>query len=80
MTPQEIFDVYDKLFAQEAWKDLVLDFKQRQIELGQRLLQASVDDKELYRAQGQASIYNYIISLENTMEAAKQHVAEEPNE
>jgi hypothetical protein len=80
MTPQEIFDIYDKLFAQEAWKDLVKDFQQRQIELGTRLLQPSTEEKDMYRAQGQASVYNYIINLENTMETAKQQVAEETHE
>jgi hypothetical protein len=77
MTPQEMFNVYDQLFAQEGWKDLVADFTQRKIEMATHLLNSNAGEIELYRAQGRYQIYDYIINLENTMDAAKQHMAEE---
>lgn len=76
-TTQEIFDTYDKLFAQEGWKDLVADFTQRKIDIAVHLLNSDSDEKELYKAKGICFVYDYIINLENTMEAAKQHVADE---
>jgi hypothetical protein len=80
MDPQQIFDMYDRLFAEPAWKDMVEDFKQRVLDSSRALLSHSATEAEMHRTQGGANVYNYIITLEDTMDAAKKHVAEEVSE
>jgi hypothetical protein len=69
--------MYDRLFAEAAWKDLVEDFKQRSVDLGKYVINSpNITEKELYRAQGLHQIYQYVAGLEASMEAAKKLQAE----
>lgn len=76
MDPQKVFDIYDKLFATEGWKDLVADFNQRKVDIALHLVNSDSDEKELYKAKGICHVYNYIINLENTMESSKKLMAD----
>lgn len=75
----KIFDMYERLFAEQGWRELVEDFKERQARLGPKILNdMKSGEKELAFCQGQNNIYNYIINLEEVLAKAKLQAAEEP--
>jgi hypothetical protein len=71
------FDLYERLFAEEGWKELVEDFKERQLRLANHLISdARATDKDMYQAQGMNNVYTYVITLEAIMETAKRQALE----
>lgn len=74
-----LIDMYERLFAEEAWKELIGDVKARKESVKETLVSDSrITEKQLYIAQGQVSVWDYLITLENTIEQVKAQ-ASEPN-
>lgn len=72
-----LIDKYERLFAEEGWKELVEDIKERQRQLKERLVvDSAATERTLYIAQGQNSVYEYVINLESTIEAVKKNQQE----
>lgn len=72
-----LIDKYERLFAEEGWKELVLDFGERQRNLKDILVQdLTATEKTLYISQGQNSVYDFVINLEATVAAIKQNQQE----
>lgn len=69
----QLIDKYERLFAEEGWKELVGDLTERQRQLKDRLVvDTSLTEKTLGIAQGQNSVYDFIINLESTIDAVKK--------
>lgn len=74
----KMFDIYERLFAEPGWKELVEDLSERRARLGPTLLSdLRATEKELAFAQGQNNIYNYIINLEDILAKAKAQAQED---
>lgn len=69
----KLIDKYERLFAEEGWRELLADMTERQRQLKDRLVvDTSITDRTLGIAQGQNSVYDFLINLEATIEAVKQ--------
>lgn len=73
----KLIDKYERLFAEDGWKELVEDLKERQRQLKEILIvDTSATERTLFIAQGQNSVYEYVITLESTIEAVKKNQQE----
>lgn len=72
MQNAKIIDIYERMFAEEGWKELVGDLKERREHLKNQLITPSATDKDLYTIKGMCYAYGYIIELESMMETAKK--------
>lgn len=75
-----IFDMYDHMFAEDAWKDLVGDFIERRERLKDSLLSSKTNERDLDFAKGQNSVYSYVIELERMLERAKVEALKQSEE
>lgn len=69
----QLIDKYERLFAEEGWKELVEDFKERRRTTAERLLSGSDTFDRIQFARGQNSVWTYIVELEAIVESAKQN-------
>lgn len=75
----KLIDMYERLFAESGWKELIEDCSQKREQVKETLVSNSrMTEKELFVAQGQVSVWDYIISLERTIEQVKAQAASEP--
>lgn len=73
MEQSKLIDKYERLFAEEGWKELVSDFKDRMSQLKDLIIvDTSLTEPKLKYLQGQHFVYDYIINLERTVETIKQ--------
>jgi len=70
-----ILDKYERLFAEEAWKDLVEDIKERCENYKQSLVMNPSGERDLYFVKGYVSAMGYIIELENMIAQARNQSA-----
>lgn len=72
--------MYERLFAEQGWKELVEDCREKREQVKETLVSSSkITERELYIAQGQVSIWDYITSLERTVEQVKAQAQAEPS-
>lgn len=68
-----LIDQYERLFAEAGWKELVADLKEKRDILKETtVLDRKLTERDLAFNQGVISQYDYIISLENIVDALKQ--------
>lgn len=69
--PERLMDVYEVLFAQEGWKELVDDLRERCEVQKTNLINSVSTERDLYFVKGLVYGYSYIIGLESIMEQAR---------
>lgn len=68
----KLIDKYERLFAEEGWKEVVETMKERQRQLEKTVLvDSSIDLHKIGIAQGQNAVYDFLITLEATIAAVK---------
>lgn len=69
--PTKLIDIYEHLFAEPGWRELIEDLSQKREDLKSTLLDSSMtfDNVQFYR--GLAAGYRYIIGLEGMIETVK---------
>ena len=76
-----IFNMYEKMFAEPGWRELVEDLSERRDRLGTTLINdLRATERELAIAQGANNVYNYIINLEEILAKAKAQAEEAARE
>lgn len=69
----KLIDKYERLFAEDGWKEIVAEMQDRRTQLKELLLvDLKTNKRTLCMAQGAAQVYDFIINLESTVEAVKQ--------
>ena len=80
MNQDKLVEMYEHLFAQPGWKELVDDLKQKQDSLRNSLLEGSAGFDQIQFCRGLAAGYRYITTLESLVEQAKhQELPEVPS-
>lgn len=70
----KLLDNYDRLFAEQGWKELVADFKaKREMVKEMAVTSTRLTDRELGIIQGQVSVWDYVITLENLIEQIREN-------
>ena len=67
----KVVDMYERLFAEEGWKDLIKDLSERIETYKNTLILNPSGERDLYYVKGFIAACRYIIELENMMETAK---------
>lgn len=74
----KLLDTYDRLFAEAGWKELVEDLKGKRETVKEiAVTSTSLTERQLGIIQGQVSVWDYIISLENLIEQIRANQKEE---
>lgn len=72
-----VFDIYERLFAEEGWKELVGDLKDRISSTKDQIFAGQTNERDLYKAKGIIQAWSYIVNLEQLMESAKRSANEQ---
>lgn len=67
-----LIDKYERLFAEEGWKELVSDLNEKRGQLASNLLNSASKIEEVFFQRGLAAGYQYVLGLEGTVERIKQ--------
>jgi hypothetical protein len=76
----KILDMYDRLFAEEGWKELMKDLTERNDMYMRQLIHNPSGEKDLYYVKGYIAANQYLTTLESSLETAKQAGMLEPSE
>lgn len=68
----QLIDIYEHLFAEKGWKELIEDLSQKREDLKSTLLDSSMPFDQVQFYRGLAAGYRYIIGLETTIEQVKE--------
>lgn len=68
---QKLIDKYEILFAQDGWKELVIDLSSKRQQMAQSLMEGRSDIDQVNFTRGLAAGYQYIIGLEEFIEQYK---------
>lgn len=77
LAQNKIFDIYERLFAEEGWKELVDDLKEKLAMQNTNLVNIASSERDLYKAKGINFAWGYIINLEENLAKAKKLADEE---
>lgn len=70
----KIIDMYERLFAERGWKELIEDLTERIKAAKDNLVNhPTSSEKDLYFVKGMTSAFRYIIELENMVDTAKKN-------
>lgn len=69
--PTKLIDIYEHLFAEAGWKELIEDLSQKREDLKASLLDSSMSFDQVQFYRGLAAGYRYIVGLEGMIETVK---------
>lgn len=71
-TQAELIDKYERLFAEEGWKELVGDLTEKRTNLANNLINSASKIEEVFFQRGLAAGYQYVLGLESQVEYIKK--------
>lgn len=72
MEHDKLIDIYEHLFAEAGWKEVVEDLVDKKDSIKESLIDGTLSFEKTQFLRGLAAGYEYIIGLESTIEEVKR--------